>query len=313
MSTLGEALVEYLELRRGLGFKMQAAGLQLPRFVGFLERQQTSFITTRLALEWSQEPASVQPAEWARRLGYVRGFARYRSATDPRTEIPTSGLLPHHSTRARPYLYSDAELQALLDAALAWPTRWPSTPLRPQMLHCLFGLLAVTGMRFGEALDLQLDDIDLGTGLLTLRSPKLGRSRLVPIHATTSETLAAYLKHRLAAFGRDPSPYVFVSSRGNRVDMAQLHRNFYELSRRVGLRAAGASHGPRLHDLRHRFAVRTLQRWYEQGVDVQRKLPVLSTYLGHVNVEDTYWYLNAWPELMAHATARLERRWETTP
>lgn len=306
---LRKALSEYLELRRGLGFKMKDAGLQLPRFVGFMEQRGARHITSALALQWAQQCATVQPAEWARRLGFVRGFARWCSARDPDTEVPAAGLLPHRSTRARPYLYSDDEIERLMSAALALPTHWPSSALRPVQFHCLLGLLSVTGLRIAEALHLELRDVDLQHGVLTIRSAKHGRSRLVPIHESTGTVLAEYLRCRDQAFGAKCSSYVFVSNTGNRLDGATVHRTFYTLSRQVGLRGPGASHGPRLHDLRHRFAVQTLLRWYIAGEDVARRLPVLSTFLGHVHVADTYWYLSAWPELMAQAMVRLEQRW----
>lgn len=309
MSPLREALQEYLALRRGLGFKMHDAGHLLPRFITFMEERQTQHITTRLALEWVQQAKTVQPAEWARRLCFVRGFARYRSAADVLTEIPPPELLPYRSTRARPYLYTEQEVQHLLDAALKLPTTWPSTPLRPWMFHCLLGLLSVTGLRISEALDLKLDDVDLNQGVLTIRAAKFGRSRLVPIHPSTRAVLVSYLQRREQFLGRRSSGYVFVSSRGTRLDVGRVHRAFYALSRQTGLRAPGASKGPRLHDFRHRFAVQVLTRWYESGEDPARRLPVLSTYLGHVYVAGTYWYLSNWPELMAQAMARLERRW----
>lgn len=310
MNTLRQALHDYLQLRRSLGFKLHDAGLQLPRFVHFMEQRQAGSITARLALEWAQQSATVQPAEWARRLGFVRGFARYRSATDPATEIPAAGLLPHRSTRARPYLYSEREIEQLLGAALRLPTAWPRTPLRPHLYHCLFGLLSVTGLRIGEALHLRVIDVDLDQAVLTIRGAKLGRERLVPLHASTCTVLAAYLAQRERTFGDRASPYLFVSNRGNRLDGGDVHRTFYALSRQVGLRGLDDSAGPRLHDLRHRFAVNTLLRWYASGDDAARRLPVLSTFLGHVHVADTYWYLSAWPELMSQAMARLERRWE---
>jgi integrase len=168
MNTLREALQGYLELRRSLGFKMRDAGLLLPRFVSFMETRQAEHISTGLALEWAQHP-SVQPAEWARRLCFVRGFARHRSATDSRTEIPPVSLLPHRSTRARPYLYTEAEVQRLLEAALVLPIAWPSTPLRPWVFHCLIGLLSVTGLRISEALNLELGDVDLEEAVLMIR------------------------------------------------------------------------------------------------------------------------------------------------
>lgn len=191
MNSLREALSDYLQLRRSLGFKLEDAALQLPRFVVFLDEHQAVHITTAHALAWAQQPASVQPAEWARRLGYVRGFARYRSATDVRTEVPPLALLPHRSTRARPHLYSDEEVQRLLDAALKLPTCWHSTPLRPWLFHCLLGLLSTTGLRISEALNLHVTDVDLEHAMLTIRGAKLGKTRLVPLHFSTMRVLAA--------------------------------------------------------------------------------------------------------------------------
>jgi len=309
MNTLRQALNDYLELRRGLGFKLHDAGLQLPRFVSFLEQRGERRITSALALQWAQLSPGVQPAEWARRLGFARSFARYRSATDAATEVPAVGLLPHHSKRARPYLYTEHEIGHLLAAALTLPTAWPSTPLRPVQYHCLLGLLSVTGLRIAEALHLELRDVDLEQGVLTIRAAKHGRSRLVPIHPSTATVLVKYLHCREQVLGAKCSNYVFVSNVGNRLDGGAVHRTFYALLRQVGLRGLTDSHGPRLHDLRHRFAVQTLLHWYASGEDVARRLPVLSTFLGHVHVADTYWYLSAWPELMAQAMTRLERRW----
>lgn len=308
MNTLQEALQEYLALRRGLGYKMHEAGLLLPRFVRFLEERQASHITVHLALDWVQQAQTVQPAERARRLGFIRGFARHLSAVDARNEVPPIDLLPYRSTRAKPHLYSDREVAALLNAALELPTARRSWRLRPWVFHCLLGLLSVTGLRISEALDLKLIDVDLDQGVLTIRSAKLGRSRLVPLHSSTCVALTDYL-HRREAFIGSRGDHLFVSTRGTRLDLGRVHRAFYALSRQCGLRAADASKGPRLHDFRHRFAVLTLTRWYESGEDIARRLPLLSTYLGHVYVAGTYWYLSAHPELMGHAMERLERRW----
>ncbi|MGH8636457.1 MAG: tyrosine-type recombinase/integrase [Burkholderiales bacterium] len=308
MNTLREALQEYLDLRRGLGYKMHDAGLLLPKFVQFMEGRHAEHISARLALEWAQRP-SVQPAEWARRLCFVRGFARHRSAVDSRTEIPPIGLLPHRSTRARPHLYTEEEVERLLTAALELPVAWPSTSLRPWVFHCLIGLLCVTGMRVSEALNLELADVDLDQGVLTIRGAKLGQWRLVPIHTSTSAILADYLERRERYFRHPVSSYLFVSRRGTRLDGGHVHRTFYTLSRSTGLRAAGTSKGPRLHDFRHRFALQTLTRWYQGCKNPGREMPLLSTYLGHVCVAGTYWYLSGTPELMVQAMARLERRW----
>jgi integrase len=309
MNTLREALQEYLALRRSLGFKMHDAGLVLPRFVAFMEEHQALHITTRLALEWVQQATTVRPAERVRRLCFVRGFARYRSATDPLTEVPSPELLPYASTRTRPYLYTEPEVRGLLEAALQLPTVWPSTPLRPWVFHCLLGLLSVTGLRIAEALDLKLDDVDLEQGVLRIRAAKFGRSRLVPLHPSACSVLLHYLQRRQEFLGKRCSDYVFVSNRGTRLDLGRVHRVFYTLSRQTGLRALAVRNGPRLHDFRHRFAVQVLTRWYESGEDPARRLPALSTYLGHVCVAGTYWYLSNSPELMTQAMVRLEQRW----
>jgi integrase/recombinase XerD len=309
MTSLRVAMEQYLSLRRGLGFKLREAGKLLPKFVNFMEHHQASVITTRLALDWARETSSVQQAECARRLSIVRGFARHRSATDSRTEIPPDGLLPYRPKRARPYVYSNEEIRRLLRAALML-----SGALRPWTYYCLFGLLSVSGLRLGEARNLELKDVDLRAGVLTIRGTKFGKSRLVPLHGSTCRVLADYLARRKRHWASRPvSSYVFVSNWGNRLDGGEIHRTFYTISRQVGLRGVTDSYGPRLHDLRHRFAVMTLLRWYRAGEDAERRLPTLSAYLGHVHVADTFWYLTAWPELMREAMARLERCWEDRP
>ena len=273
-----------------------------------------SYITQALALAWAQLPVNVQPAHWAQRLSFVRGFARYRSATDPRTQIPPQGLLPFQPKRARPYLYSDDEIRRLLRAALDMPYRYRSGELRPWVFYCLFGLLSVSGLRLGEARNLELQDVDLKAALLTIRGAKFGKDRLVPLHASTRKVLADYIVKRNSHWAeRSVSSYLFVSSRGNRLDGGDIHRTFYTLSRQVDLRGTSDSHGPRLHDMRHRFATNTLVHWYRSDQDPERLLPILSAYLGHVHVEDTQWYLSGSPELMREAMRRLERCWENRP
>jgi len=309
MNTLRQATHEYLSMRRALGFKLREAGARLLDFVTFMEHHRASYITNKLALIWAQQSPAVQPSTWAQRLRFVRGFARYRSATDPRTQIPPESLLPFRAQRARPYCYTDNEIQSLLRAALKLPGS--NYKLRPCTYHGLFGLLSVSGMRLGEARNLKLQDVDLKAAVLTVRGAKFGKSRLLPLHASTCNVLAAYLARRQQFWATRPhSSYLFVSSRGNQLDGAEIHRTFYALSRQIGLRGLADSHGPRIHDLRHRFAVKSLLHWYHAGEDAERRLPILSAYLGHVHVADTYWYLSAWPELMREAMRRLERRWE---
>ena len=314
MNTLRQALKEYLSLRRSLGFKLREAGKGLLDFVTFIEQHRASYITQALALAWAQQPTNVQPAHWAQRLSFVRGFARYRSATDQRTQVPPQGLLPFQPKRARPYLYSDDEIRSLLGAALNMPCRYERGELRPWTYHCVFGLLSVSGLRLGEARNLELQDVDLDAAVLTIRGTKFGKSRLVPLHASTCKVLAGYIARRKRHWaGRPVSSYLFVSGWGNRLDGGDIHRTFYALSRQIGLRGASDSHGPRLHDMRHAFATNTLVRWYKSDQDPERRLPILSACLGHVHVADTQWYLSGSPELMREAMRRLERRWEDRP
>jgi integrase len=191
------------------------------------------------------------------------------------------------------------------------PCRYERGALRPWVYYGLFGLLSVSGLRLGEARNLMLQDVDLKAGVLTIRGAKFGKTRLVPLHPSTCHVLAEYLRRRTRHWGQRPvSAHVFVSSEGHRLDGGDIHRTFYALCRQTGLRGASDRHGPRLHDMRHRFATHTLVRWYRSHQDPERKLPLLSAYLGHVHVADTQWYLSGSPELMREAMRRLEHRWE---
>ena len=307
MNTLRAAVDEYLEMRHALGYKLKDAGAALPTFISFLEKHGKSHITMKLALEWSMLPSGVSPQSWAARLGFVRGFARYRSATDPRTEVPPCGLLAGRNSRAKPYPYTDEEIRGLMDAALRLP---PKDGLRPWTYFCLFGLLPVTGLRISETLSLQCSDVDLREGILTIRHTKFGKSRLVPLHASTKQVLAEYAQRRDRFLCKQTSQFFFVSDRGRPLGYRGVLKTFHKVSLQIGLRGAKQNHGPRLHDFRHHFARQTLVSWYRSGQDVDRCIPILSTYLGHVGVTSTYWYLSLCPELMGLAAARLERRWE---
>jgi len=244
MNTLRQDIHEYLDMRRDLGFKLREAGHALLDFATFMEHLQASYITQKLALIWAQLPINVQPAHWAQRLGHVRGFARYRSSTDPRTQIPSPGLLPFQAKRARPYLYSDEEIQRLLHAALNMPPHFKSCALLPWVYYCLFGLLFVSGLRLGEVRNLMLEDVDLETAVLTIRNAKFGKTRLIPLHASTCKVLADYITRRQHHWGERPvSAYLFISSLGNQLDSSQVHRAFYKLSKQIGLRGESDSHG----------------------------------------------------------------------
>src|ERR1700751_66351 len=307
MNDLKEAIEDYLALRRGLGFKLKKHTRFLEEFALFLQRTDQTTITSRVAWQWAIEPQHIKPCEWAARLSAVPSFARYLSAIDPRTEIPPEGLLPYRTQRAKPYIYSDEQIRQLLGAAKAMPA---THSLQPWTYHCLFGLLAVTGLRISEALNLRVTDVDWTEGILTIRHSKFGKSRLIPLHGSSIKILSEYGVRRDRLFTHRKSPYFFCSRCDGRLDEGQVRRTFYTVSRHIGIQEASPSRGPRLHDFRHRFAVETLLHWHRNGDDVHRRLPILSTYLGHAHVSDTYWYLTATPELMEAVCHRLEKRWE---
>lgn len=304
MNTLSNLLEQYLGVRRALGFDLDEAGRNLRQFVRFLERESASVITTELALRWATQPPNAHPAYWASRLSMARRFAQYVSAADPRTEIPPQGLLPYRYRRKSPYIYSAQELTQLIQAAKQLPS---ATGLRAATYAALFGLLAVTGMRISEPIALDRDDVDLTQGALTIRQTKFGKSRWLPIHPSTQRALADYACLRDRMCRKPKCPAFFISEQGTRLTHWIARWTFVQLSHQIGLRGPEDRHGPRLHDLRHRFAVHTLLTWYRAGVNVEQHLPELSTYLGHTHVTDTYWYLTATPELLALAAQRLER------
>lgn len=300
-----KALKNYLSLRRGLGFKLRSDEIALSAFVSFLEKQGAEHITTRTAAEWCLQGRAQQVTK-ARRLCYVRGFAQHLKASDPRTEIPPLDLIKCKKKRARPYLYTDDEVKKLIAAALGLD---PINGLRHLTYHYLLGLLAVTGMRISEVINLKVDDVDFDTGILTVHGTKFGKSRLVPLHATTCEALRKYkvARDRIVK-DHDGGTTLFVSSRHKPLVYRVVLKTFDTLCRQVGLRGQTRRHVPRIHDLRHRMAINTLLRWYRDGDEPERRLPALATYLGHVHVADTYWYLSSCPELMGEAVKRLERR-----
>jgi integrase len=226
---------------------------------------------------------------------------------DPRTEIPPIGLMRFRSQRARPYLYSEDEIRRLLKAALKIES---PHKLQRHTYYCLFGLLAVSGLRLSEAINLQPQDVDWPEGVLTIRGAKFGKTRLVPLHASTLAVLRKYADLRDKIFAGRILVSFLVTSHGTKLEKTNLSRIFRELSRQIGIRKPGVRHGPRLHDFRHRFAIETLLRWYRSGQEVTRRMPVLSTYLGHVNVSGTYWYLGSTPELIVAASHLIEARWK---
>lgn len=306
MSELRKAIEEYLALRRSLGAQLRGADSALQKFATFAENEGASHVTIDLALRWARQCHGKAPDTWAWRLQMVRGFASWHSVSDLRTEIPPQDLLPYHYRRKPPYIYRDEEIERLVVAARKLPS---SKGLRGSTYSTLFGLLAVTGMRLGETLALDQEDVNLDERVLTIRMTKFRKSRLVPLHESTCERLAVYTEERDRRILRPATDAFFVSEQGTRVTHWAARYNFAQVSRHVGLRAPVKGrrhgHGPRLHDMRHRFVARTLVDWYRAGIDVEREMPRLATYLGHGHVNETYWYLEAVPELLQLATQRL--------
>ncbi len=301
MSALQPRVDEYLAIRRSLGFKLAGHGTVLLEFVGWLDNRGATAITADLALAWSQSRPTSSPVRERQRLTTVRRFAEYMHAIDPRTEVPAKDLLPAAQQRMAPYIYSAAEISELMAAA-----RRLSPPLKAATYETFIGLLSCTGLRFGEAAGLDRTDVDIASGSLLVRFGKNGRSRQVPIHPTTVLALATYAARRDQLCPKPQSPAFFVTTRGGRLPDSSVQTVFARLLHQTGLDARGRSRRPRLHDLRHTFVVRTMLNWYRNGVDVQARLPLLSTYLGHVDPKATYWYQEAAPELLALAARRLE-------
>jgi integrase/recombinase XerD len=307
MSSLRQSMEEYLSMRRRLGFKLHEAGLRLKDFVSFMEERRAHRITSALALTWAQKSRDVQPVIWAQRLGVVRDFARYLSAFDPRTEVPAAELLPHRYRRRAPYLYTDQEVRRILAATLEL---YPPSGLGRWTYHTLIGLLSATGMRPGEALNLELQDIDLKQCVLTVRGSKFGKSRWVVIHPSTRDALSQYLRRRERCVAGRAKTHVFLTTQGTNLREGSAVSTFRRLTHKIGLCSSRTQRNPRLIDFRHRFAVRTLVSFYRSGKDPQRWLPVLSTHLGHAWTKETYWYIEQHPDLMRQAMKRLERRWK---
>jgi integrase/recombinase XerD len=300
MSELARHVQDYLRLRRALGFELVFPGRVLPQLVAYLDAAGATTLTAELAIAWAGLPQDAEPVWLAQRLGAARGFARYLQTIDPATEIPPCGIWPSATRRPVPYLWSRSDIRRLVDA-----TQSLQPPLRAATHEALFGLLAATGMRVGEALALGRADVDLSGGVLTIREAKFKSCRLVPLHSTVTEALHSYItkRDRLCPRPRSRSAF-FLSSVGTALAYCGVYRTFVGLTSAIGLRTSTVQ--PRIHDLRHSFAVDTLIGWQQAGVDVGAGMAVLSGYLGHANPAGTYWYLSAAPELMELAAARLD-------
>ena len=304
MSALRVAAEEYLAMRRVLGFKLTTQGRHLMGFVAFCEERCADHVSADLAIEWATRTArgSSDEVYQARRLDVARIFARHLQALDPATEVPPDDVLSRRYRRIPPYLYSQQEITALMSAADGL-----EPALRAATWRTLIGLLAVTGMRQGEACRLQRDDVDLSDGTLVIRDSKFGKSRQVFLHPATATALHAYEQARDWTFPEPQANTFLVNSRGGPLDEHNIQHTFAALIAAAGIAAPPGRRGPRLHDLRHTFTVATLLDWYRDGANVQVRLPLLSTWLGHVDPKSTYWYLQAVPELLALTAGKLEQ------
>lgn len=300
MTALSESVDSYLAMRRGLGFKLVDAGRLLPDFVSYLHHNGAEHVSTELALAWATQPVNARPVWRRQRLSIVRGFAEYLRNIDPDTEVPPRDLLPAREQRIAPYFYSAADIEALMAA-----TRYLNPPLRAATYETLVGLLSVTGVRLGEALALNRDDLDKKHLQLLVRHAK-GGGRKVPLHETTLRALQQYFDCVDRLFPEPVSPSVFVSIRGTRMSKDSIHATFPTLIDKAGLTGLGQRPRPRPHDLRHSYAVRQLIDWHQQHADVDARIPLLSAVLGHSDPASTYWYLQAAPELFAIVGQRLE-------
>jgi integrase len=299
MSRLREQVADYLRLRRSLGYKLIEHERFLNQFLDYLEKNQAATITAENALAWAQLPVGANPRWHGARLSAVRGFALWAQAFDADIQVPPTGVLPMGTTRATPYLYSEDQVLALMNAA---GDLVPAT--KSATFTTLIGLLAVTGMRAGEAVRADVTDLDLAAGTLTVRGTKFGKSRLLPLHPSVVQELRAYLTLRFVA-AQPGTTALLVSVAGTRLSYDNAHRVFKKLTAQAGIRPRSPACRPRMHDLRHSFAVNTLLDAYRGGGDVGPWLPLLSTYLGHTEPANTYWYLHAAPELLALAADRV--------
>jgi integrase/recombinase XerD len=306
MSTLFEELQGYLAVRRSLGYGLSTSERVLRQFVSFAGREGIEHTSTDLFLRWQRTFGHANRQTWSRRLGMVRLFAQWLHGVDELHEIPPKDLFPSQYRRPQPYIYSKKEICRIVEAAAELPS---TNGIRALTFSTLFGLIAVTGLRVSEAIALDDADADMGTGVLIVRRGKGGKTRLLPLSESTTAQLAAYARKRDRLFGTPSQPF-FVSDRGDRLTDCSTQYNFASVCQTIGLRSVENfhrhGHGPRIHDLRHTFAVRTLVEWYRAGNDPSREMIKLTTYLGHADPKDTYWYIQAVPELLELASRRAE-------
>jgi integrase/recombinase XerD len=302
--SLTDQLDRYLNVRRSLGYDLGTSERILRRFTRFADREGADHIDTPLFLRWHATLAEAQTSTRGARLSAVRLFAQWLSSFDPAHEVLPRGLLPSAIARSRPHIYSDAEIGAIIVAAKMLPSIYG---LRGLTCSTLFGLIAVTGLRISEALALDGEDLEINHGVLRVRQGKLGKERLLPLDPSVVAQMIDYRVERDRLIGHPVTP-MFVTDKATRLTDCAARYNFAHACQQIGLRTPQPyckhGKGPRIHDLRHSFAVRTMIDWYRTGKDPAREMIRLTTYLGHSDPSNTYWYLEAVPELLDLAMAR---------
>lgn len=303
--SLRHHLQEYLSIRRSLGYDLRTNERILRRFVEFVEAENAPYVTTALFLRWQDGFGHAGRQTWAARLTMVRLFAQWLHGFDPGHEAPPRNLIPSRNRRVRPHIYNDQQIAAIIEASAKLPSIYG---MRGLTCSTLFGLIAATGLRISEALNLDNDDVDLNAGVLRVRRGKNGRERLIPLAASVTTQLQSYAAERDRLLKLTPKPF-FVNCEGRRFGDCSARYNFALACQSIGLRAAQQygrhGRGPRIHDLRHSFAAKTMIDWYRTGKDAAQEMIKLTTYLGHTNPENTYWYIEAVPELPELASDRV--------
>lgn len=303
---LSDELRRYLQIRRGLGYDLSTTERVLKRFIAFAESEDATHITSKLFMQWQLHFGSANKSTWSRRLGMVRKFATWLHSFDPRHEIPPQALIPSNYKRKQPYIYTKDEIKRIIETAATLPSK---NGLREITYPTLFGLISVTGLRISEAISLNDKDVDLENGIITLHNGKNGHSRILPVLKCTESHLKEYVRKRNRLYGKIPEPF-FISDQGKRLTDCTARYNFATICKTIGLRPEQRFNkhgvGPRIHDLRHTFAVNVMLDWYQTGKNPDQEILKLITYMGHKLPSHTYWYIEAVPELLELASKRAE-------
>lgn len=307
MTSIRDYLTQYLSIRRNFGYRLDTSERVLQRFVEFAEKNEADHITVDLFLRWKEQFGVASNGTWSRRLGMIRTFAKWLVSIEPRTEVPPSGLIVGETRRKRPYIFTDDQIISIMEECMMLPSAYG---IRAYTCYTLFGLLAVTGLRISEALKLDNEDVDLKEAVLTVKHGKNRKSRFVPISSCTVRQLVEY-RNKRNKFFNNKTPSFFVFEEGQRPTGGAVRYNFAKICQNIGLREPQRfyknGHGPRIHDLRHTYTVRTIMDWYRKGLDPNQEMSKLTTILGHSKTEYTYWYIEAVPELLELASQRATR------